>query len=943
MNEEELLKKLRAAFKMEAEERLAAISSGLLELEKLFESKDSSQRQFEILEEIFREAHSLKGASRAVNLVDIENLCQPMESVFSALKKNELSLFPELFDTLHTTLEVIEELLVSPDNTQKVTPLFRQLEELRHQKPDKSKLPDIKKQNSKKNIVDNTDKIVDKKKAKSFVKHKETNSYNIDNEYDDIVDEDNNDNFDKNQKDKSIDNDLKVYTKASDNERKKVSDKKKAYEDNEQSIKIRKNDEKNISDKEKESNQFGDLKQSQKDEPISSEKDKNYHESNQSENFNQQHRKLSDEVKSISNKSSRSDNFNQLPKDQKLSNDESNNSHKQFNSDKVNQIQNYQKNIGIKDNKPIIGDTVRISVSKLDSLMLKVEELVSLKLEARQHLSYLKEIIRNFDLWKKHWTSLENEFRWLRRQVGKKDEQIDNFDQYNSILEFLEWNHDNNRFLENKIKSLKTISEHNQRSLSTMVDDVLDDMKKVTMLPFSTLSVILPKMVRDISKAQGKEVELIISGSELELDRRILEEMKDPLIHLLRNSIDHGIETPNERLESKKSKKGIIQLIISQNTGNKVEIQIKDDGKGIDIERVKDEAVKRSILTRKEVDNMNDKDAMSLIFKSDLSTSPIITQISGRGLGMAIVQGKVQQLGGILNVESQKGVGTSFTIQLPVTLATSRGILIRVNNNQFVVPVTHIERVIRLKWEEVKTAQNKATIPLNGGVLSFVDLADILEMDKSTKDKSDLAVVMVLEVGTKQIAFRVDEVLGEQEVLVKSLGNQLSRVKNIAGATILGSGKVVPILNVHDLLISSSKSSLIRPVITSKDDESETKTKKILVAEDSITSRMLIQNILESAGYIVKTAVDGYDAYTIFKTEEFDLVVTDVEMPRMNGFELTKQIRSDNKKGEIPVILVTSLQSPEDRKEGIDAGANAYIVKSNFDQNNLLEVIERLV
>jgi two-component system chemotaxis sensor kinase CheA len=301
-------------------------------------------------------------------------------------------------------------------------------------------------------------------------------------------------------------------------------------------------------------------------------------------------------------------------------------------------------------------------------------------------------------------------------------------------------------------------------------------------------------------------------------------------------------------------------------------------------------------------------------------------------------------LGGTLTVESEAGKKTVFRMLVPITLATSRGILVQLNEKLFVVPVTYVKRVLRVKSEIVKTVENKATITLEGEVLSFVSLADLLEMPVSeTNDKETHFNVVVLEVSGKNIACQVDEVLGEQEVLVKSLGKQLSRVRNIAGATILGSGKVVPMLNVHDLIRSSGQMTLTQPIVTEDDDIKIAQGKSILVAEDSITSRMLIQNILESADYEVTTAVDGLDAYTTFKSGDFDLVVSDVEMPKMNGFELTQKIREDKQRAETPVVLVTSLQSSEDRKRGIDAGANAYIVKSNFDQSNLLEVIARLI
>ncbi len=274
-----------------------------------------------------------------------------------------------------------------------------------------------------------------------------------------------------------------------------------------------------------------------------------------------------------------------------------------------------------------------------------------------------------------------------------------------------------------------------------------------------------------------------------------------------------------------------------------------------------------------------------------------------------------------------------------------RGVLVRVADQIFAVPTANMERAVRLKQDNIKTVDNRETVSLNGNAISLVRLDDVLGLPRKEKrnEDSEFIPVLVLGAGEKRIAFRVDDVLNEQEVMIKRFGRQLSRVRNIAGATVLGSGKVVPTLNVPDLLKSAVKVTGVPagPAVTA--EEIETKRESILVAEDSITSRMLLKNILESAGYYVNTTVDGVDAFRALREDEFDLVVSDVEMPRMNGFDLISKIRSDEELAEMPVVLVTSLESREDRERGIDVGANAYIVKSSFNQSNLLEVIQRLI
>jgi two-component system chemotaxis sensor kinase CheA len=595
-------------------------------------------------------------------------------------------------------------------------------------------------------------------------------------------------------------------------------------------------------------------------------------------------------------------------------------------------------------NRPLISGTVRISTEKLDTLMRKAEELILLKLAESQHMMNLQDTMQSFELWKKKWVKIESELRSLSKSNQKEDIKCQS---YSSMIEFsslLDWNQEHIQSLERKIRTLVQTSEHNHHSLGRMVDDLLDDMKMVTMLPFSTLFEILPRMVRDISRNQGKEIDLKLQGGDVEIDRRILEEMKDPIIHLLRNSIDHGIEDPAQREVLKKPRHGVINFSITQTEGNKVEILFSDDGKGIDFERVKKEAAARGIISKKEEKNLKDHEALPLIFRSGVTTSPMITQISGRGLGLAIVQEKVEQLGGSLSLETNPGMGITFRILLPVTMATFKGILVQAANDLFVVPTSHVERVVRMHKAEVKSVENNATIPLNGKTVSLVDLGDVLDLPRkeNKEEETKYITVLILGVDEKQIAFKIDEVLTEQEVLVKSMGKQLSRVRNIAGATVLGSGEVVPILNAQDLLKSALKVNFISDGINVIEKEIETQKKSILVVEDSITSRMLIKNILESYGYYVKTASDGLDGFNTLKAEDFDLVVSDVEMPNMNGFDLTAKIRSEKGISHVPVVLCTSLESREDRERGVDVGANAYIVKSSFDQSNLLEVIKRL-
>jgi two-component system chemotaxis sensor kinase CheA len=587
-------------------------------------------------------------------------------------------------------------------------------------------------------------------------------------------------------------------------------------------------------------------------------------------------------------------------------------------------------------------ETVRITVNSLDARLLEAEEMLAAKLAADQRASDLGALAGRLELWRKEWARVQPRTRALRQELERPRAAAAAAD-LRGLAEFFDWNHDYLRTLEGKVAALRRTAEQDRLLIGKLVDDLLENSKKLLMLPLARLAGLLSKLVRDLCRDQGKEAELTIRGEEVTIDKRILEQLKDPLVHLLRNCIDHGIETPEQRRRAGKPPRAAITLTVSPVNSTQVEISVSDDGVGIDVDKVKAAAVKRGLVTLNTLDQLSESAALALVFETDVSTSPMITRVSGRGLGLAIVREKAEKLGGRVAIESRRGSGTTIRMTLPLTLATFRGVLIESARRLFILPTAQVERVTRFKPQEVRTVEGRRTLTLDGRAVALVDLADVLQLP-STPQKSDrpeAAPILVLGAGEQRVAFAVDAVLDEREVLVKRLTKPLSRVRNIAGATVLGSGEVAPILNVADLLKSArtAGAGLHTPTAAAP---SAMPAKRILVVEDSITSRMLLKGILESAGYDVKTAVDGIDAFTALRAERFDLVVSDVEMPRMNGFDLTARIRADRTLAETPVVLVTALESREDRERGIDVGANAYLVKSSLDQSNLLEALRRL-
>lgn len=597
------------------------------------------------------------------------------------------------------------------------------------------------------------------------------------------------------------------------------------------------------------------------------------------------------------------------------------------------------KRTEVAEEKAILSDSVRIATNRLDSLLFQAEGLITAKLASAQRTSDICDIANELALLKKERAKLGPSIKEIQHLLGKhdgKNEVAKLQQEIRKLNEVIANETERFQSFSNKLVELTKASETNHRSLSSMVDGLLGDMKKALMLPISSVLDVFPKLARDLSKDQGKEVKIKINGSEIEVDRRILEDIRDPLIHLIRNSICHGIELPDIREKKGKSRDGQIEISIAPQSGGKIEISIKDDGAGIDLIKVNEIAKKLGVT------NSSSSDALSLIFHSGLSTSSMITDIAGRGLGLAIVREKAEKLGGGVTVETQKDIGTTFHITVPLTLATFRGIHIEVNQQRFVIPATKVEEVIRIQNNLIKTIENRETIELRKEAIALVRLSDVLGLPRLQSERNEYLNAVILGSANKRIVFLVDNVLEEQEILVKTLGKQLSRVRNIAGATLLGAGKAIPILDVNDLLLSAVK-LVTNPLSTTSVENTSAKRKSVLVAEDSITSRALLKNILESAGYIVSTASDGMEAFTQLKTKHFDLTISDVEMPRMSGFDLTAKIREDMNLKDLPVVLVTGLGSREHRERGVDVGANAYIVKSSFDQSNLLEIVRRLI
>lgn len=597
-------------------------------------------------------------------------------------------------------------------------------------------------------------------------------------------------------------------------------------------------------------------------------------------------------------------------------------------------------------------ETIRVSVNKLDALMAQLSELLVTKIHAQQRLVQMLQAQEYMAEWQKEWVTVRSTYSRLTRhgvQYRSKDEELSSswHKGLESLLDYVGESQERIREMSTLINTLYREYNSDTLQMALVIDGLEDEIKRVRMLPLNTITGTFARMVRDLAQTYGKQAVLEITGSEVELDKRILEQIKDPLIHLLRNAVDHGIEAPEKRLELGKPVTGTITLAV-EHSGKDVTISVTDDGAGMDLEGIRKAALRRSVPNAA---TLNEAELVELIYYTGFSANPIITDVSGRGVGMDVVRRNIENLHGQINLEWAPNQGSRFILTVPTSLTSSRGLLVRVSDQTFAIPLNAIERILQVHPNDVSSVGGHDTLRYDGKPLMLAHLGDILGLPRNNgrRNGDHRIPVVILSAVERRMAFVVDDLISEQEVVIKGLGKQLARVGGIAGASVMGNGEVTLILQVSDLIKLAQRISSRSVVEAVQADETSVITKaraqpRILVVDDSITTRTLEKNILEAAGYDVKLANDGLEAINLVLGGDLpDLIISDIAMPRLNGFELTERLKNEERTNRVPVILVTSLDSPEDKARGIDVGADAYIVKSSFDQTNLLDTIEQLI
>jgi two-component system chemotaxis sensor kinase CheA len=576
--------------------------------------------------------------------------------------------------------------------------------------------------------------------------------------------------------------------------------------------------------------------------------------------------------------------------------------------------------------------TVRIRTSQVDHLLNLVSEVVIGQIKAEQRVKDMRKLQSLTTEVAQFWTRIKTQYANALAEQG---------DQLGEDTAFLDEQMGELRRL--LVASAKDYSDDTART-STVVADLQEHAMSLRMLPVSTVFNSFPRAMRDLARQYSKDVELVIEGGDTELDKKVLEEINDPLIHILRNAVDHGLEPAAERVKKGKPAAGTIHLAARQE-GDHIVIEVSDDGAGIDPDKVRAAAIRKGYITASEAKAMTDREAQYLIFEAGFSTNAIITEISGRGVGMDVVREfVVEKLKGSLDVHSTMGEGTNFRLTIPLTLAIIRALMLRVGDRTFALPTSSIEETLRVAPSEIIKVEGREVIRRQRRTIPLVHLRDVLGIESAPPSGGKIPIATVGFSGHR-LGFIVDTLVGEQQMVIKNLGTHLRHVDNVAGVTVLGAGNVVPILNVPELMHNGRRMTGMRVRESgAKKHEASAGPKRILICEDSFTTRELERSIFEAAGYDVDTATDGALGLTRLREGlEVDAVVTDVQMPNMTGFELTKAIKTDDALKHIPVIIVTSLERDEEKAEGIEVGAEAYITKSVFNQDTLLETVERLI
>ncbi|MEM9218047.1 MAG: hybrid sensor histidine kinase/response regulator [Cyanobacteria bacterium P01_F01_bin.150] len=582
-------------------------------------------------------------------------------------------------------------------------------------------------------------------------------------------------------------------------------------------------------------------------------------------------------------------------------------------------------------------ETVRVKASKLDTLMTQAGELAVTQRRISRRMGDIEAMLLLWEKWSQATLANNSQVDHLREAMGEEA--------FTELQKSRQLSDDYLAKFGTLLKQLYSSTNEDTAQLNSLSNELESGILELRQISLNSLFAMFPRMVRDITKQQGKIVNFVMEGGENQADKRIIEEMKAPLTHLIRNAIDHGIEMPEERVVLGKSSTAELKLKAYQQ-GNQIILEVSDDGRGLNLENIKRTAIRRGLHSEAELASMSPERLQSLIFSPGFSTRTTVTELSGRGVGLDVVRVNVERLKGTIHVQSIPSKGCTFRFTLKTTVGTTSALILQVNETPYAIPLESIDRMMRVAPHEIFMLEGRPTITIEEHPVSVVWLCDLLNLSPSetplqNKQTSPSMTCVILQIGSERLGLFVDQLIDQQDIVLKAHSKLLKRVRNIAGATILGTGQVCMVLSPQDLIRSAQ--GTIGEVAGIEWAIAPPVKHRVLLVEDSIPIRTQVRRILEGAGYRVTTAVDGRDGLEKLTEDSFDAVVSDVEMPHLDGLELTSQIRQQSKYGNLPIILVTTLAKPEDKRRGVLAGANAYITKGDFDQSLLIQTLRRLI
>ena len=589
--------------------------------------------------------------------------------------------------------------------------------------------------------------------------------------------------------------------------------------------------------------------------------------------------------------------------------------------------------------------TLRVDSKKLDSLVNQVGELIIARIKQKKNIAELENILSEITEIKNFNTKSQSFIKYYDRKYLNTEEPIDyaTFSVFSKqIFSILQENSAKILKLNNRILSLQKMADEEDTKQSLIITQLESMIKNIRVLPLATIFHMFPRMIRDISKDTGKEIELLISGSETSADKKVIEEIKAPLMHIIRNSIDHGIEMPQERVAMGKSPKGKIYLI-AKSIQNKIIIEVHDDGRGIDLQKIVKRALEKNMITRKEAEYLSAEQIMNIIFWPGFSTEQVVTEISGRGVGLDIVQTKISQLNGTVKVFSVPNQGTKITIELPISMSTLKAFIVETSGQLFALSMTSIKNVMWINEKDIYTRNSIKTIMLEGQNVSIFYLNELMDLPQDEIQNESKKTVVLVEIENSLMGIIVDRILGDQNILQKKLEPPIVKLKNISGITTLANGEICLILNLVELY-KSTYVPVEKPLMAVPKYQisvKENKDYKILIVDDSITTRELLKNILVHWGYSFEMVKNPKEAFEMLYKTNFDLILSDMEMPEMDGKMFVRELKAHPKFKNIPVVIISSYDTDTMAQDIPEV--DAFIRKSNFNQDDLLDTIEKLL